>query len=159
MPGKAKPASTLTGHTTREQWEKRVKAEKEIKISADEIIPPGTLNERAKAIFEKIVSQGMEASLWDNLDVDSLVRYADGMDRFNQLMESLNNEGVVTYDENGKKHVNACYSAYLKTQDMLMRLSSHLGLTTIDRLKFVTANVRQTQQKKDNKFLELLKNG
>ena len=152
----AKPISQLKKAATREEWEARTKAENEIKVDADELIPPGTLNMEAKAIFEKTVEQGMKASLWDNLDLDSLVRYADGMARFNTLADRLNTEGVMVIDEKGVTRVNSCYNAYLKTQDMLMRLSGHLGLTTIDRLKFVTATTRDIGKKEENKFLKIL---
>lgn len=147
-----KPLAISKRHNTKEEIKRREEAEAAIKLDANNLQPPAWLTGPAVFIFKRIVEEGAKINLFDNLDIDALAKYADLTDKMITLKTTVDREGFTLFDDKGREYANPAYTAYIAIQTPLMKLSSSLGLTSIERLKLTTAK----EEKPKNKFADIL---
>lgn len=139
-------------HMTKEERNRREKVEKAIKLNNDKLQPPAWLTGPAVLIFNRIVEEGAKINLFDNLDIDALSKYADLTDKMITLKTAVDRRGFTLSDDKGREYTNPDYTAYIAIQTPLMKLSSSLGITTMERLKLAL----KKEEKPVNKFVNVL---
>ncbi len=147
-----KPVAALNKHLTKAERKKREEIEKTIKLEASKLQPPAWLTGPAIFIFNRIVEEGAKINLFDNLDIDALAKYADLTDKMITLKLSVDRRGFTLCDDKGREYTNPDYTAYIAIQTPIMKLSSSLGITTIERLKLAL----KKEEKPANKFVDVL---
>lgn len=148
-------------HLTKEEIEERQRAERVYRLNQDQLKPPEYLSETAKAEFERIKNQ----AFWlDNLDLNDLTLYCFCNDRLTEILKSYSEvdaegnsqippEVIELSSEGGTKLVaNPIRKAIRDYHSEIRRLSSKLGITTVDRLKLVAP----AKEEKKNKFAKFL---
>lgn len=147
-----KPLASSNWHMTKDERKKREEAEKALKLKANKLQPPAWLTGPAVFIFNRIVEEGAKINLFDNLDIDALAKYADLTDKMITLKLNVDKRGFTLCDDKGREYTNPDYTAYIAIQTPLMKLSSSLGITTIERLKLAL----KKEEKPANKFVDVL---
>ncbi len=144
-----KPIELITGHLSKEDLKNRTQAESEYtEVSRMRLVPPDELTDRAKEMFNQIVS---DAFWLDELSVHLLTAYCVCADRMLTCTADLQNEPDVLVTETGfiKNPKTRLLIDYGNT---LAVLSAKLGLGNIDRLKIA----KPKQKKAENRFEKFL---
>lgn len=146
-----KSIKLCTGHYSRKQKLDKQQQESALKVSREQLTPPEYLSEKAKAVFRRVVEQAAKAGFLDNLDVDILADYSYSCSAFEDAAVDIGKKGALI---RGK--INPSVYLMDKAHKSMIQCSRTLGISSIDRLRLV---VPKKADKKENKFLQLIKNG
>lgn len=105
------PLSVIMGggnksHLTKEEIEKRKKAETRLKPKADKVSCPSWLDGVARAEWQRIIGDLKELELVSNLDLTALAMYCDAYSKYRVASELVRKEGPVIEFRNATGAVN-----------------------------------------------------
>lgn len=144
-----KPANVIemAGKTHMSKADLQKRKNSEVKAEADNVKPPGYLNEGQKQEFEEIASELMRIDIMTNLDCDALARFIIARRnyiRFSELVEGMPAElGTL-------KALESAANLQDKAFKQCRAAASDLGLTISSRCKLVVP--KPPEDKPKNKF-------
>ena len=156
MPTPKKAIQFHTKHYTKAEKAAREKRENDLKDGRDELFAPDFLTAKAKADFNRIVAETKKAGILDNLDLGILAMYANAYVHYVDGVKKINEMGDVLETSQGYR-MNPYITTNERYVSQILKCSAKLGLATTDRLKLVVPEKKQ--EKEENKFIRLLKNG
>ena len=113
---------------TKEQLQKRVKNEKKLQFSSDNLKPPSWLSTGAKKVFKTVVDLYKDTTFLNDADVVTLAQYCDWYSEYMACNRRLKKNGRVI----GNKP-NPDLRMKLQISAELDRLARELGLTPAAR--------------------------
>lgn len=151
-----KPANVIEmagkTHLSKADLEKRKNSE--VKAEADNVHPPGYLNDEQATAFERIANELLRIGILSNLDCDALARYIQSSDKY-QRYDALVNETLdKASDFDRAAAVVAILEKFEGLRDKAFKqcraAASDLGLTISSRCKLVVP--KPPEDKPKNKF-------
>ena len=144
-----RPVRLMTAKIGKEKRNKRQKAEDAFNVGRASLVPPDELSERAKNKYEQICND----CFWlDSGSSDAVTAYAFAYDRFLDLVEIMKDQPETVMNEDGKFIKNPNRIALTAYVNMMVQLSSKIGLYSTDRLKLAA----ESEKKEANKFAEFI---
>lgn len=133
MPNHKKPVDFIVHHGNAKLSKEEINERRKSEVIArqDEIKPSAFLNEKLHDKFYWYADQLEEFGLMSNLDSDSLSRYVQLQDSYEDLVKSMDSLHIVN-DLELYKHLEVMQNKRLKE---LRMLSNDLGLTMVGRAK------------------------
>lgn len=144
-------------HLTREEIEKRKKAEERLKPRADKITCPSWLDGVAKAEWQRVIGELKELELVSNIDLTALAMYCDAVSKYREASDLVRKEGPVVTFKNALGATNKVKHPaveVMKTMAVIAKsYGSEFGLSFGARTRLKPAT------KEEEKETELEKNG
>lgn len=152
-----KQVDMQSGNLTKETKEKRRESESKFYGDNSKLKAPSYLSDEAKKEFNRVIKEMREIealnNMLSNLDLVALAIYADAYSNYIKLTKTIQEQGAVIEYTNKAGHTNTTTSPYVQAQtkyiDVIIKMSTKLGLSLGDRLKLVVPNV---DEMKENKF-------
>lgn len=137
-----KPVELQTKHLTKEEKEYRLKEEKKLKMSSNQLKPPKWLGKVAKKEFKRIVKNLDELDILANVDLYLLAIYCDSYEKYVDATEELKEQGSLTiWHTNKAGERNLVESPYVKIQSKyattITKIASQFGFSVSARLKMI----------------------
>lgn len=148
-----KPIALQTRNNTKLEIEERKFQEENSKVSRN-LKPPNWLNEKAKVIFNDVVSLLNTIEVLDDLDVSILSMYSDAYYRVQVLTKLIDKEGytIVKESKTGNQIIaNPNLKTLKDMQKTVLDCAVKLGLNSIDRSKLISykPNTEEIDEFKD----------
>ncbi|UTH13303.1 phage terminase small subunit P27 family [Macrococcus equipercicus] len=148
---------------TKDEIERRQKAEAALQAAKDKLKPPPWLDKGAKKEFKYIVSEMAELDVLNNLDVHALAMYCDAYSNYVEVTKAINENGLIRRvlidvdQETGKNiYMNQMdkESILRKKQfyDQVRQLGTQFGFTPSARAKMALAQAKSMEEGEDEDF-------
>lgn len=147
---------------TKEEIERRRKAEAALQAARDKLKPPTWLDKVAKKEFRYIVSEMKELEVLNNLDVHALAMYCDAYSNYVEITKLINENGlakpvVVFNEEAGINHTLLLIDkeAIIRKKqffDQVKQLGTQFGFTPSARAKMALAQAKASEEEEDDDF-------
>ena len=115
---------------------------------------PAWLDETAAAEYQRVIDEAAKIPIFDNLDRTVLAVYAAAYSQFVEATQHLTDEGATVMTRLGGSAASPWVTVADKAASTIMKCSTRLGLSTVDRLKLI---VPTKEKAEPNKFLSLIK--
>ena len=146
---------------TKAEAEEIGRIERELNGKCDNFEPPTFLegNEIALAEFERLAEELYEIGVLSNVDNISLGMYCQLYSTYVDCVRLEKEQGLFTSYTNKGGETNLVEAPWSKlkrqTETQMINLSKQLGLTPVDRLKFI--NMKKADKEEQDPLLALLK--
>ncbi|RBW69468.1 phage terminase small subunit P27 family [Bacillus taeanensis] len=157
---KAKPVNLhlLEGnksHLTKEEIEKRQKAEESLTLKSDNIKPPTWLDSEGKKTFRKLIKEFEEIDLLVNVDVYMIAMFCDAYSDYIECTKIIQDEGKLIEHTNKAGETNRIPHPLLTKKshafNQMKAMASEFGLTPSARTKLIQ-NMQVEGDNEDNSF-------
>ena len=145
----SKPIALCSGARTKEEIERRLENEKQLRGNNDKLKPSSYMTKEAKKIFKWLIKDTQEAETFGNVDKFILEQFSNTYATYKELEIMFNNET----DFAMKERIDRMKKRYT---DQLPRLYTELGLTPSTRAKLGALNLHKEQEEQDP-LLQILK--
>jgi P27 family predicted phage terminase small subunit len=123
-------------HWTRKEIESRKKsAEKTKRKSSIQLEMPEWLNDSAKKIWNKTLSDMQEFEVLDNVDADSLAIYCDAVAKYTECTIEISKSGYTSENKHGAETVSPYVRAAQSYSRIVMQYADKLGLNANSRAR------------------------
>lgn len=137
---------------TKEEIDKREKAEESLKFDTNKINPPEWLNDHAKKVFKQIVKEFKKSELLVNIDVYAIALFCDAYNSYIECTRIIEKEGYII---EGSRAAEAGIVAHplmakkIQLSAQMDKMMSRFGLSPVDRTKLVM-NLQKDDKGKDD---------
>jgi len=124
---------------TKEEIDKRKKAEEAINFKSDKVKPPTWLSDDAKKVFRKLVKEYEHNEMLVNVDVHALAMFSDAYINYIQCCEIIDKEGLMIEQTNKAGATNSVPHPLLTKKkqlfEQLNKIMGEFGLSPSSRAK------------------------
>jgi P27 family predicted phage terminase small subunit len=138
----SKNVNLISKHLTKEEKQKRLEQEEQLKGRADNIVPAQELNDNQLYLFNFVKSELEESGLLCNLDIFILTKCAIAIDRLQNIERKINNNPGLMFN----KDVKSTKETYDKD---FYRCCTELSLSPQSRAKLANININAKKEKED----------
>jgi P27 family predicted phage terminase small subunit len=139
-----KPIELQTKHNTKEDIEKRIKAESELRgTTTIEIVPPSSLSTNGKKIYKNII-QILPDGFLNGGDTYVVNIIAEALDKMQECQKEIKKNGLFVDGIESK-----AVGTYKKYTDIFNTFSTKIGLSPRDRASLSVLNINQENEKND----------
>lgn len=151
-----KTTTTTKKHLTKAEITNISNQEKKLKLSRDDLVVPGWLQDDLVAHneFVRVVNEAGVIDLLDNLDLSILAIYCKAYSSYVECTRMISEHGYVGVGKDGFEKISPYVTAQIKYTETIFKCSSKLGLATTDRLKLIVPNKSENEV---NKYLKYVK--
>lgn len=140
---------------TKEQIDKRKKAEESIEFKSDNIKPPTWLSAEAKKIFKKVTKEFEQNDILVNVDVHALSLFSDAYADYIECTKIISEEGIQVEYTNKASETNKVPHPLLTKKKQLFevmnKIMGEFGLSPTARAK-LALNLQTDDKEDDNRF-------
>ena len=162
MPRKAKSIGLHVvegnkSNLTKEEIEKRKKAEKKLTPNADDIKRPKWLkhDKIAQREWRKIVPELKRLGLLTNIDTTALAMYCEAVSEYVTAVQEIREQGATIQYTNAKGHTNTIENPAIqvkkKNYQVIKDMLKEFGLTPSARAS-LAINIKEDDQESDDEF-------
>ena len=158
-----KSLSETSKHLTKEEIEKKKKAEEKIKksLKVSKVKAPDILRKEGEKLFKELSKDLMKLGLFTQLDVYNLALYVNLIIEYKELQEDIKRFGTVSAYEDVKGNTYFVTNPAIKLQKDCIKemksIGSMIGLSVGDRLKYIQMINNDNEEEKEDKFDKTLK--
>lgn len=143
-------------HLSKDELERRKKAEESLQFKNDKIKPPQWLSDDAKRIFKKLIKEFEHNNLLTNVDVTSLAIYSDLYNDYIYCSKLIEEEGMMVEYTNKAAETNKVPHPLLTKKkqsfESMNKIASEFGLSPVARAKLALNLTPTKDDEESNRF-------
>lgn len=127
------------GHKTKDEIQRRLEAESQMKVDTDKVKPPTWLSKAAKKEFKYLASEMEKTKLLTNTDVHLLAVYCNAYVEYVECEAIVNKEGLMVEHTNKASETNRVPHPLLTKKkaafDIMAKVAGEFGFTPGSRAR------------------------